>query len=363
MNALGFQVESSVLSSRMAADNRHLAWDHVDKKFQAEQIFGAVGADVIRRGAARSSVHEFGYSLCLQAALLGCVNGAGIAAWPGRPTPLSLVVLVANPQQTRKSQTARVMTEVGKAVDDACRQRAVDLGLSTGSGDLQSLLLSVFTEAAFFQRTSSGWSHHVSGRRLHFSSLVSLDEGYRLLKMLNLTCDAGKKESSSGPSDSASQWNTLLQTGESNLACKAGLSYEAHQSVNVAAVGNVHLGPLTAMLRGELGQHEVAALERILICSSRPVAPHAPLPEAVVLPDNAERLVWVPLLRCMCEDLGLSEDVLKEGAERVRSVTLAAGTETEVRFTEVTEPRSGLRVSPAESSFVASNMAYFNRCN
>eukprot|EP00435_Cladocopium_sp_Y103_P038249 s1455_g10.t1 len=292
----------------MAADNRHAAWDRVDKIFQPEQIFGSVGADVIRRGAARSSVHEFGYSLCLQAALLGCVNEAGIAAWPGRPSPLSLVVLVANPQQTRKSQATKLMNEVGKAVDDACRQRALDLGLSTGSNDLQSLLLSVFTEAAFFQRTSAGWAQHVSGRRLHYSSLVSLDEGYRLLKMLNLTCDASKKGKRFRP---------------------------ARQSVNVAAVGNLHLGPLTAMLRGDMGQHEVAALERILICSARPVAPHAPLPEAVVLPDNAERLVWVPLLRCMCEDLGLSEDVLREDGETVKSVTLADGTETEVRFTEV----------------------------
>ena len=60
------------------------------------------------------------------------------------------------------------------------------------------------------------------------------------------------------------------------------------------------------MLRGDMGQHEVASLERILICSARPVARHSQLPERVALP-NTERLMWVPLLRCMLESLGLPD--------------------------------------------------------
>ena len=186
--------------------------------------------------------------------------------------------MVANPQQTRKSQTSNVMNEIGKAVDAVCRERASQLGLSTG---LESLLMTSFTEAAFFQRTSAGWAQHVSGERLHFSSMLAVDESYRLLRMLGLVGEHGKKEKESSPCDGASQWNTLLQTGHSNLACKTGVSYQAHRAVNVAAVGNLHLGPLMAMLRGEIGQHEAASLERFLICSAQPVAPHAPLPDAL----------------------------------------------------------------------------------
>ena len=78
---------------RDVVDQRQAAWDFMDRRFKPEELFGAVGADVVRGGAARASAHEFGYSYCLQASLLGCVNGASIAAWPGKPSPLSLVVM------------------------------------------------------------------------------------------------------------------------------------------------------------------------------------------------------------------------------------------------------------------------------
>lgn len=322
---------------------REIAWDLVDRNFCVEQVFGARGADVICRGAARSSVHEFGYSLCLEAALLGCCNGASIAAWPGKATPLSLVVLLANPAQTRKSQISSLMIEL----DASCRQRAQDAGLPLEAGELQSVVLSNFTEAAFFQRTSGGWGQHVSGQRLHFSTLLAIDESYRLLKMLGLTGESSKgskKDKDAGPCDGASQWNTLLQTGHSNLACKGAQSYESQMCVNVAAVGNLHLGPLISMLRGDMGQHEVASLERILICSARPVAPHSQLPERVALPNTAERLMWVPLLRCMLESLGLPDaslspqtarEAFSEQSNGTFSIKLADGTETLLRFRPV----------------------------
>lgn len=327
----------------MEADNRQAAWDLVDRSFHVEQIFGSEGADVIRRGAGKSSVHEFPYSLCLQAALLGCVNGAGVAAWPGRATPLSLVVLVANPQQTRKSQLMNCMTEIGREVDAVCRERAGALGLTTDQGNLHSLVLSTFTEAAFFQRASGGFHQHTSGARLHYSTLLCIDEAYRLLGMLGLTSDGGKQQKNA-PCDNASQWNTLLQTGQSSLATKTGVSYQSDQPVNLVGCGNLHLGPLTAMLRGQSGQHEAAALERILLCSGRPIAPHAPLAESLQLPEHAERLLWAPLLSTMCEPLGLPEAVLKEETAKEAfadtwdeedgscSVWLADGTQTRIRF-------------------------------
>ena len=101
--------------------------------------------------------------------------------------------------------------------------------------------------------THCGWAQHVSGERLHFSSMLAVDESYRLLRMLGLVGEHGKKEKDdSSPCDGASPWSALLQTGHSNLACKTGVSYQVHRAVNVAAVGNLHLGPLMAMLRGEI---------------------------------------------------------------------------------------------------------------
>lgn len=80
-------------------------WDHVDRKFDAASFFGPA-AQSIELLSARASGHAFSYGLALQASLLGAVDGAKTLA-----SELSLMCVIVNPAQTRKSGTTGVMTE------------------------------------------------------------------------------------------------------------------------------------------------------------------------------------------------------------------------------------------------------------
>lgn len=49
---------------------------------------------------------------------------------------------------------------------------------------------------------------------------------------------------------------------------------------------------------------------------ARPVSPHSALPAALALPDDYERVCWVPLLANMLGPLGLTADVLHVATAR-----------------------------------------------
>ena len=223
------------------AEDAHLAWDLVDRLFKAEQALGEVGADCIRRLAARASVHECPYALCLMTSLVGCLNGAHLDVWPGRSSPVSLFCLVGGMAQTRKSQMTNVMCDVARVVDKACQERARRQGRDVSK--VKTCVLTNFTEAAFWQRCSSEWEQcpgtdpAVPQRRLHYTTLVSLDEAYKMMRMLGL-CG---KDAESGPAESASQWNNFLQSGHSSLTCKGVPGYESTDlTVSLPGVGNQH---------------------------------------------------------------------------------------------------------------------------
>ena len=89
-------------------------------------------------------------------------------------------------------------------------------------------------------------------------------------------------------------------------------------------------------------------MERILFLFGRPISPHAALVSSILLPDDFERVSWVPLLPNMLESLGLTRDALAlETARRVFEPTeskddcpcfrivLADGCSTELRFNTI----------------------------
>ena len=256
-------------------DTLQAAWDYVDRRFDEKSLFGPVGADYVGRLSAQICAHPLPYGLALQTALLGCCNGAQVRAF-SQPSPLSLVCLAVNPPQTRKSGITGVMNQVGQVID-----RFIGEGVQAEDGSnkrVKSCVLTTFTEAALFQRCSAD-----SDRR-YYSTLLSLDESYRFLRMLGLSGSSSSqgKDKDAGPTDGASQWNALLQTGHSSMACKTRQSYESRTSTcNVVGLGNMHVKPFISLAKGETGSHEVAAMERILFMIGRPVAQHTPLPESL----------------------------------------------------------------------------------
>lgn len=187
---------------------------------------------------------------------------------PPTPSPLSLVCMVVNPPQTRKSGTTAAMKEIGKVIDKTVRACA-------GAGKQpNSCVLSVFTEAALFQRASADITAECP--RTHFSTALAMDENYRFLQMLGLKPANHGKQSSLVPTNGASQFNELMQTGMAELACKTA----GGVSCNVCAVGNLHPNCFLALTRGEVGNHEAACMERLLFLCGRPIPAHAELPES-----------------------------------------------------------------------------------
>ena len=133
-----------------------------------------------------------------------------------------------------------VMNKVGKAVDTVLAERAAGT-----EPQPKSVVLTTFTEAAFFQRCSADRD------RLYYSVLLSLDESYRFLKMLGLTTGSSSgKEHAATPTDGASQWNALMQTGHSSMSCKTGVSYESRNATcSVVGVGNLHAAPFISLAK------------------------------------------------------------------------------------------------------------------
>ena len=56
----------------------HHGWELVDKERRAEQVYGAAGADIVARLAARASVHSAAHGVALKCGLLGRCNGADL---------------------------------------------------------------------------------------------------------------------------------------------------------------------------------------------------------------------------------------------------------------------------------------------
>jgi len=151
--------------------------------------------------------------------------------------------------------------------------------------------------------------------RVHFGSLINLDEGYKFLRMLGLVRDKkgiGRDGADTSiPPDAASEFNRLMQTGTSCLTTKTSGTFGEGEapSISLGLVGNAHPWIVVPMLQGSIGVNHAAALERVLLVSARPVEPHSPVPKQLDLPPSFQRWVWPPLLQCNVEHLGLPTGV------------------------------------------------------
>eukprot|EP00974_Lingulodinium_polyedra_P070076 6781584-Lingulodinium_polyedra.AAC.1 len=69
------------------------AWDIVDNQFEPAVILGQRAAQVLLRHSTRAAHHEFPYAMSVMAGLVPCTNGAKVAVFPGRASPLMLAVM------------------------------------------------------------------------------------------------------------------------------------------------------------------------------------------------------------------------------------------------------------------------------
>ena len=286
--AAGFRKKYSMTAmtstgSKTFAVEMEAAYEYVDKHFRIEEIYGESGADVLERLAARASHHVMPFGLAVQCALCACTNGALVAAFPGKPSPVSLLLLNINRVQTRKSQLNSVLSAVAEVVDKSVVRKAKAAVLESGGTPqpvkTKSISMQKFTEAAFFQRCSSDFAHVESPEevrgRYHYSTLLELDECYAFLRMVGLagTARSGGEPSSHAAcqSDAGSELNRVLQTGVSLQACKTVGSFgDRTMKVNLCGVGNAHPTKFVNVLKGECSSGNlVATLERLLLTTGR----------------------------------------------------------------------------------------------
>ncbi|CAK0811393.1 unnamed protein product [Prorocentrum cordatum] len=212
------------------------SWAIVDGAFESAVILGPRAAQVLLRHSTRASHHEFPYALGVMAGLVARTNGAKVAVSPGPASPLMLSVLNVNYPQTRKSSTHSSMHEVSKEIDGQSKDRAKGI-VRDGLHAVNSATLTSFTNAAFFQRCAGYWGQVRNGAelgcpgRVHFGTLINVDEAYKMLRMIGLV-SAGGAASEGGDAldvtDAASEFNRLLQTGTASYTTKnAGAHGEA----------------------------------------------------------------------------------------------------------------------------------------
>lgn len=310
-------------------------WEVVDKLYDSESILGRRASQTMLLFSARSSHHDLPIAVSLMAGFAACSNGACIQAFPGKPSPLAIAPQNINYPQTRKSAISGLLAGVGESIDRDVYRKALRKEQEWTDGrrgdrdrsedeepqsglKVVSSTLTTFTEAAFFHRCSGDFNQvpdsKAGAQRIHFGTLVNLDEAYKLYRMLGLLGVEGHSKSTSGPTtvaESASEFNRLMQTGTSSMATKTSGSFGDGKcpTISVGLAGNAHPAMVVPMDRGEIGANHVASKERLLFVSGRPIEPHSALPPRLELPPGIKRWTWPQLMKCMLEPLGLPKGV------------------------------------------------------
>ena len=110
---------------RCAMDMRAMeaAWRLVEEEFDAVDVFGEKGAAFLEYTGAKTCLHPLAAGLPVLAALAPLTNGGAIRLWAD-PTPLMCAVVLVNPPQSRKSQAAALVRDMGIALDEHVRASA-----------------------------------------------------------------------------------------------------------------------------------------------------------------------------------------------------------------------------------------------
>ena len=134
-----------------------------------------------------------------------------------------------------------------------------------------------------------------------------------MLGLMSAGGTAGKGNDAVDVTDAASEFNRLLQTGTASFTTKNAGAYgeAAAPTISMGVLGNGHPSVIIPMERGDIGSNHVAAKERLLFVTGRPVEPHTHVPTRLQFEDTEtfNRWLWPKLLRCMIGPLGLPAEV------------------------------------------------------
>ena len=319
---------ASSSNAQQFSEEMKAAWEIVESEFVKDEILGARVADVIAKHAARASQHELPYAMSVMAACISMANGAGVRVFPNSPSPLMMAVLNVNYPQTRKSAITAAVSRLGRAMDKRASTRA--RAAYGPKAKAKTSVLAKFTEAAFWERCAPDFQqvsvpakrqdHPESPdeqsdaddlARTNHGTLLNIDEAYKMLRMLGMIAETGRKKESLDVTDLASDFNRLIQTGIAAYTTKTAGSFgeDSDEKICLGVVGNAHPAIAIPMERGDLGNHHVAIRERWIILTGPVIEPHAPLPGDISLPQGFPRWSWPTLLSTMVAPLGFPEGV------------------------------------------------------
>ena len=317
-------------------------WDIVDRVFDPMTVLTRTGYHLIQTYSIRAAHPVLPYVLHFLAMMCALANGAKSFWFPNAPNPMFIMTLNVNYAQTRKSSITGNGDQFGDKLDAVARDvvtKKVDAAMDAmtqGGGDdartkgrsqatrypqVTSCVLHSATPTEFFHRCSGDYEQvadaekypfvDLSGRPV-YGVLVNPDEAYDMLNSFSML-DDGKSNHKGKASVNAFQsaFNKLAQYGQASRATKTAGSYGqiGAPTVSVGISGNMHFSTYVPMERAQVGSHHVAAKERMLIATGRPIQPHAPLPEDYVMPAGSQRDKWVPLVADVAEILKLQDGV------------------------------------------------------
>ncbi|OLQ15341.1 hypothetical protein AK812_SmicGene385 [Symbiodinium microadriaticum] len=297
-----------------------LMWEEVDRLFDPVRILGRTGHHLAQTYCTRAAHAEFPYTMHLLSMMCPLSNGARVAVFPTSPSPLVAFCVNVNYAQTRKSSMTAHADGITRELDLAIQQQVTERvsqepdeshesleehpdGIPHARAPrppphprLRSVTISRATPEEWFNRCAGDYQQILNaaklpggigkwGGRQWFGVLGNLDEAYDFLTSFGLASEDGKqdakKHSKLNPHQSA--LNKLLQFGTAARATKTAGSYgegaSQTRTISLGVTCNMHPTQYIPMERCELGSHQVAAKERFLISSGRPVQPHQDLPD------------------------------------------------------------------------------------
>ena len=99
------------------------AWKTVRASLDVKDVFGAEGAMFLEETGAKCCLRPLAVAMPVLSALAALSNGAAVRLWSD-PSPLCIASILVNPPQSRKSQTAALVREIGRVLDEFSEQMA-----------------------------------------------------------------------------------------------------------------------------------------------------------------------------------------------------------------------------------------------
>ena len=315
-------------------------WDIVDKWFDPVKVLTREGCELILSYSIKAAHPVLPHVLHFLAMMCALAKGAKSQWFPNAPSPIFIFAINVNYTQTKESSLTGNGDAFGDLLDQATRDdvshkmtdaqaasssRRTTVGTSAPAAGIDADVtpLAKVVSCVIHSATLTEFFHRVSGDhpqvaiadtigceelrgRHKFGNLGNFDEAYDILNALSMLDDGKTNNKGKSTVNSyQSTFNKFAQYGQASRSTKTAGSYGKVDTptTSTGLSGNMHFSTYVPMERGESGAHHVAAKERLLISTERPIQPHAPLPEDYPMPGGHSASKWVPLVKDVAEML------------------------------------------------------------